>query len=130
MQTFLQAAIIGIIAVIFSALLKKNNKELALLLSLGACVLIAVLLLNLAEPLIDFFGKLRNLAGLDSSLMTPLLKTVGIGILTQICATVCSDAGENAIAGLIEVCGGLLALYVALPLLEAVIEMVETMSGG
>ncbi len=130
MQIFLQVAVIGIIAAIFSALLKKNNKELAVLLSLAACVLIAALLLNLAEPLIDFFAKLRNLAGLDSSIMSPLLKTVGIGILTQICATVCSDAGETAVSGLIEVCGGLLALYVSLPLLEAVIEMVETMSGG
>ena len=36
----------------------------------------------------------------------------------------------NAIGRLIEVCGGILALYVALPLLEAVIDTVETMAGG
>ncbi len=35
--------------------------------------------------------KLRNLAGLDKALMTPMLKTIGIGILTQISATVCAD---------------------------------------
>lgn len=130
MQTFVHVLIIGIIAVIFSAILKKNNAELAVLLSLGACVLIALLLLNLTEPLLDFFAKLRDLSGLDRQMMTPLLKTIGVGLLTQICATVCDDAGEKAVAGLIEVCGGLLALYVSLPLLEAVIQMVETMSGG
>lgn len=130
MKTFLHILIIGIIAVIFSTILKKNNAELALILSLAACVLIALLLLNLAEPLIDFFVKLRNLSGLDREMMAPLLKALGIGLLTQISSTVCADAGEKAVAGLIEVCGGLLALYISLPLLEAVIRMVETMSGG
>lgn len=130
MQTFTQVLIIGIVAVIFSAILKKSNRELALLLSLAACVLVAVLLLSLAEPIIAFLGKLRSLSGLDQATMTPLLKTLGVGILTQICATVCADSGENALAGLIEVCGSVLALYVCLPLLEAVIEMVETMGGG
>lgn len=130
MQNFLQATVVGMIAVIFTALLKKNNKELAVLLSLAACVIIALVLVELAEPLVSFFTKLQNLAGLDNGLMEPLIKTVGVGILTQICASVCSDAGENAIGKLIEICGGILALYVALPLLEAVIEMVQSMSGG
>ena len=130
MQSFLQATVVGVIAVIFTALLKKNNKELAVLLSLAACVLIAIFLVDLAGPVVSYFSRLQNLAGLDNGLMTPLLKTVGIGILTQICSSVCSDAGENAIGNLIEICGSVLALYVALPLLEAVLEMVQTMCGG
>lgn len=130
MAHFLQAAVVGLIAVIFCALLKKNNKELAVLLSLAACVLIAVLLLQLVAPLVDFFAGLRNLAGLDSEVMLPLTKAVGIGLLTQICSAVCKDAGESAVAGLVELCGGLLALYVSLPLLEAVLETVQTVSGG
>ncbi len=130
MDNFLHAAVIGILAVIFAALLKKKNGELAVLLSLGACVLIALLLLDLLRPLLDFMTKLRNIAGLDKELLTPLLKTLGIGLLTQVCATVCADGGEKAVASLVEVCGGLLALYVALPLLEAVLDMVQKMSGG
>lgn len=130
MEQFLQAAVIAVVTVVFTALLKKQNQELALLLTLAACVVIALLLLRLAEPIVEFLTKLRSLTGLDKSLMTPMLKTIGIGILTQISANVCADAGENAIAKLVEVCGGLLALYVSLPLLEAVIDMMEQMSGG
>ena len=81
--------------------------------------------MQLAEPVVDFLKKLRNISGLDEALMQPLLKTVGIGLLTQISANVCADAGENAIAKLIEVCGGVLALYVSIPLLEAVLQMME-----
>ncbi len=130
MEIFLKAAAIALVTVVLTALLKKQSKELALLLTLAACVLIGVFLVQLAEPLVDFLSKLRNLAGLDKSLMTPLLKTIGIGLLTQISANVCNDAGESAIAKLIEICGGVLALYVALPLLEAVLDLMEQMSGG
>lgn len=130
MERFLQAAVLGVLTVILTSLLKQKNPDLALLLTLAGCVLIGILLVQLAEPVVSFLSKLRNLAGLDTELMTPMLKTVGIGILTQIGANICSDAGENAIGRLIEVCGGILALYVALPLLEAVINTVETMAGG
>ncbi len=130
MELFLQAAAVALVTVILTAMLKKSSGELALLLTLAACVLIGVFFLRLAEPVVEFLSKLRDLAGLDKALMTPMLKTIGIGILTQISATVCADAGENAIARLVEVCGSVLALYVALPLLEAVLDMVEQMSGG
>lgn len=130
MELFLQAAVIAVVTVVLTSLLKKSNQELALLLTIAACVLIGLFLMRLAEPVVEFLSKLRSLAGLDKELMTPMVKTIGIGLLTQISATVCADAGENAIAKLVEVCGGVLALYVALPLLQAVIDMVEQMSGG
>lgn len=130
MELFLQAAVIAVVTVVLTSLLKKSNQELALLLTIAACVLIGLFLMRLAEPVVEFLSKLRSLAGLDKELMTPMVKTIGIGLLTQISATVCADAGENAIAKLVEVCGGVLALFVALPLLQAVIDMVEQMSGG
>ena len=121
---------IGVVTVVFAALLKRNSGELAILLTIGACVLMGVLIVRMTEPVLTFLGKLRNLAGLDTELMTPLLKTVGIGLLTQLAASVCTDAGESAIAKLIELCGGVLAIYLALPLLEAVIDLIQSMSGG
>lgn len=130
MQGLLQATVIGIVTVLLSAMLRKSSRELGILLTLAACVLIGLLLIQLAEPVVEFLAKLRNIAGLDKTLTEPILKTIGIGLITQIGATVCADAGENAIAKMIEVCGGILALYVSLPLLEAVLSLIDTMSGG
>ncbi|MBQ6431625.1 MAG: stage III sporulation protein AD [Oscillospiraceae bacterium] len=126
----MQATVIGIVTVLLSAMLRKSSRELGILLTLAACVLIGLLLIQLAEPVVEFLAKLRNIAGLDKTLTEPILKTIGIGLITQIGATVCADAGENAIAKMIEVCGGILALYVSLPLLEAVLSLIDTMSGG
>lgn len=130
MQGLLQATVIGIVTVLLTAMLRRNSQELGLLLTLAACVMIGLLLVQLAEPVVEFLSKLRNIAGLDKTLAEPIVKTIGIGLITQIGATVCADAGENAIARLLEICGGILALYVSLPLLEAVLTLIDTMSGG
>lgn len=129
MQTFLHATVIGLMAVVFVTLLKKRDGELAVVLSVAACAVIGVIVFELAEPLITFLEKLRNLSGMDKELMEPVLKVLGIGLLTQVSASVCTDAGQSAIAKLIEVSGGLLSVYVALPLLEAVLELLESMGG-
>ncbi len=130
MDSMIQVAVIGLMAVIFANLLRKNSKELAIVLTVAACVLIGVLLIRIAEPVIDFMEQLRNIAGVDKALMEPLLKTIGIGLLTQLCANVCADAQESAIAKMIEICGSVLALYTAIPLLEAVLQMMEGLIGG
>ena len=130
MEQFLQALVIAVIGIILGAVIKKSHKELALLLSLGCCVLIGILVIRMIDPILSFFTRLREMAGLEKGLMKPVMKSVGIGLLTQITARICTDGGESAVASLIELCGGVLALYVALPLLEAVLEMVQGMSGG
>ena len=100
------------------------------MLTIAACCIIGVLVVRTAEPIVDFLGRLQGMTGLDAELMTPMLKAVGIGLLTEIAAGVCADAGEGAIGKLVELAGGLLALSVALPLLEAVLQMLKTMGGG
>ena len=87
-------------------------------------------IVRLAEPVVSFLSELRQLAGLEPALLQPLLRTVGIGLLTQLTASVCADAGESTVARLIELCGSVLGIYTALPLLEAVLSLLRTMLEG
>ena len=120
MDTLLQVAGLGLIAVLLGLVLKKGNGVLALLLTLAACAAMTVSIVRLAEPVVSFLSELRQLAGLEPALLQPLLRTVGIGLRTQLTASVCADAGESTVARLIELCGSVLGIYTALPLLEAV----------
>lgn len=129
MEILIRVGVMGIIAVIFASVLKKNGAELSILLTLAACILSAVTATELIAPIQSFLSRLRDFTGLEEELMTPVLKTVGIGILSQLCATVCDDAGEGAIAKMIELTAALLSIYVCLPLMEAVLEMIRTVGG-
>ena len=128
METLWKAAIVGILTVIFSGTLQK--KELMVVLSLGACAVIALMLLDVLRPILDFLKTLRNMSGVDKALMEPMLKAIGIGLLTNISANVCADAGHSSITKLIELCGAMLAIYVSLPLLEMVLQTVQRLGGG
>ena len=130
MEVLLRVAALGILAALLVTVLKKQSPETALLLSLAACVLIALLLVDTLKPLLRFFEKLHKQTGLSEGLLAPMAKSVGIGLLTQISSSVCADAGQGAIARLIELCGGILALSVSLPLFENVLDLIGSIGGG
>jgi len=73
---------------------------------------------------LDFAEILGDTAGLSPTLLAPVLKTVGIGILTRLASDICKDAGQSAIASTVELAGTVAALYIALPLMQTVFQMI------
>ena len=67
--------------------------------------------------------RLAGVARLDQSVLRPVVKTVAISILTKITGELCRCAGEGGIAAFVETAGTILALGVALPLAEGVLEL-------
>ena len=68
--------------------------------------------------------ELGELIGLSPAVLAPVLKTVGIAILTRIAAELCRDAGEGGIAAAAETAGAAAAVLTALPLLRAVLSTI------
>ena len=130
MEYFLKTAAIAVAAAILTCFLKKENSSFSLLLSVSAGMLIVFLLANILQPIVDFFLDLTELSGVGRTYVEPVLKCTGIGILTQIAAAVCRDAGESSLAGLIELGGCGAALVLALPLFTAVLQMITELMGG
>ena len=62
--------------------------------------------------------------------MTILWKVAGISLITELAETVCADAGESALGRMLRLCGAAAALYTALPLFSAVLELLEKLMGG
>jgi stage III sporulation protein AD len=130
MDTLVRAAAAAILGAILAAMIKKHNGALALTLSLACCCLLGVSLLSFLRPLLAFAEQLRETAGISSALLTPLLKTVAIGLVTELAATICGDAGESALSQLLQLCGAAAAMYCALPLLQAALELIESLLEG
>ena len=123
--SYFRLFVFALVTALLALTLKKQTPELALLLSLSACVLAIFLLLNWLTPILALIRELSGRTGLDPSVTEPLLKVLGIGLLTQIAGAVCGDAGQSAMAKLLELGGGLLCLYLSLPLLNAVLSLIE-----
>lgn len=130
MDAALRIASLAVIGAILCVLVREREKSMALVLSLAACGLVLCLAFRFFMPILETVERLRELSGLNSSATAPLLKTVGIGLLTQLAVGVCEDAGEKSLAGAAQIGGTVMALYAALPLVTAVLELLEDMLGG
>lgn len=130
MDTALQLTSLAVVAAVLCLVVRQNGHPLALLLSLGACCILLLLSLRFFSPVLTVAERLRKLSGLNEAATAPVLKVTGIGLLTQLACGVCEDAEEKALAKAVEIGGGILALYAALPLVSSVLTLLEDMLGG
>jgi len=124
MEQILKVVAIGILACVMGVAIKKEYPAGTLLISLACAVIILIFTLSLIRPIKTFLDDLARAAELSPSVMSPLYKTLGIAILTRVTSEACEDAKEKAFGVYIEVAGSVAALYVSLPLLSAVFNMV------
>lgn len=118
-----QAAGICVLAALLGLTLRRGTPETALLLAVSAA---AVVLLALADPLRELMAFLERLAegaGVSQALLLPLYKTLGIALVVRVGGGVCRDAGESALAAVLEFAGTVCALLTALPLMRSVLEL-------
>ena len=104
-------------------MVKKGSPEAALLLTLAAAVTVLLFLGGAVEELMAFLDELAQGSGVSQSLFVPLYKTVGIALVVKVGSGLCRDAGESALASVVETAGAVCALLVALPLLRAVLSL-------
>lgn len=130
MEAFFQIAALCVIGAILSLLLRRRSPAFSYLLTIGCCAAALLGTKELLAPVLALLTRLQTLAGLDSALLTPLFKTLAIGLLTQLTCAFCLDAGEQSLAKAAELGGTFLALYTVLPLAELLLRTLTTMMGG
>lgn len=129
MTLFLQVCGAVLIAVISVLALKSHSKEFAALLSVTVCCLTALAALNYLRPVLSFLDTLENLGGLDSDMVTTLLKITGIGMIAEISGLVCKDAGNESMGKSVQLLGSCVILYLSIPLFNALIELLQKILG-
>lgn len=122
-----QVAVVAIVGALCAVVIKPHAREIALAVSLCAGAVILLGVLQAAGEIRELFSTLAEAAGLAPAVLSPMLKTVGISILTRITAALCRDAGEGGVASFVEVAGAALALVVTAPLLRAVLDTLSAL---
>ena len=123
MEAMAKLTAVGVTAVVFSAVLKKNTPELAPLLALAAGLWMLALVADGLGAVVALMDELAQQAGLSEALLEPVVKTVALSILTKLTVEICRGAGESGVAAFVETAGAVLALLVALPLVRAVAQL-------
>lgn len=120
-------AAICLVGIVLALLLQKNNPELAILLALAVCVGVLLFGLGHMKSVLAMLEQMAQAGGLPSDLLQPLLKTVGIALVSRTGAELCRDADQKAMASVVEAAGAFSAVVVSIPLLGAVWELLRGM---
>lgn len=124
MESVVRLAAAAVAAALCAVVVKQHAREVGAVLALAAGALLLGAALGAIEEVRALADELGELIGLSPAVLAPVLKTVGIAILTRIAAELCRDAGEGGIAATAETAGAAAAVLTALPLLRAVLSTI------
>ena len=128
MTVFLQTCA-GVLVTVILVLTLGGRREIGALLSITVCCMAAAAAMSYLSPVLDFLGTLETLGSLDSDMVEILLKAAGIGILSELAAMVCGDAGNNALGKTVQLLGTAVILWLSLPLFTALTELLQSILG-
>ena len=129
MSGYLQATAGVLLAVIMVLALGKDGKQTALLLVLAVCGMVGVLTLGYLEPVVAFMKRLSAIGNVDPQMLGIVLKVVGIGLIGEMAAVICTDSGNASLGKMLQILSAALILRLALPLLEQLLELLEQVLG-
>ena len=115
---------IGLLAQIIIVILKQYKPEFAIYVSMIAGVLILVLAIQKLTGIINLLQSLANKTYINKSFLSILLKITGIAFITEFAVSICSDAGEKAIASKIEIGSKVIIIAKSIPIITSLLELV------
>ena len=114
---------IGLLALIIIVILKQYKPEFAIYVSRIAGVLILVLSIQKLTGIINLLQSLANKTYINKSFLSILLKITGIAFITEFAVSICSDAGEKAIASKIEIGSKVIIIAMSIPIITRIMEL-------
>lgn len=119
----------ALVSTIFTLALERQNRDFSLLITVAACGMIAIVAAKYLEPVMDYLGKLEQLADIRSDLLLALLKIFGIGMSGEMAAAVCADAGNSAMSKGIRFLANTAILYLSIPIFSSLTDILVQVLG-
>ena len=129
MDIFLKISAGILITTILCLVLSKRADEISLLLCLAVCSITLTVALSYLNPVIEFARRLVHLGNINSELLQVLLKTVGIGLLTEIVCLICEDIGKKSLSKALQITATAVILCISIPVLEQLLSLIELVLG-
>jgi len=124
MEIIIKAVVIGVVGAVLTLIIKRTNPEISTVLTLAVCTVILGLSLKLYSSVSEVLELVDLGESFSSAYTAPVLKCVGIGITARLGSDLCKDSGQEALASSVEICGAVCALYVSLPLIKTMLQMI------
>ena len=113
----------AIFAVIMVIVIKEQNKEIALILTISTCVGLMIFSISKMSGIIEMLDNLVSKSGIDKNFLNIILKVTAISYIVEFGKNVCLDAGQSAIATKLEMSGKVLIVAISIPIIGSLINI-------
>ena len=120
---------IGLISLIIAITVKQYKPEFAIYISIMAGILIFALAFDKLAEIVRLLTNLANKTSVNNKFINLLIKITGIAILTEFAVSLCKDAGESSVGSKVELAGKVVIFYIAMPVLTAILQLIDTLLG-
>ena len=124
MEEIIKIIGIGLVALVIIIILKQYRPEYAVYASIIAGILILFLAMEKLSGVINLLQSISNKTFINKQFLGILLKITGIAIITEFAVSVCSDAGEKAIASKIEIGSKVIIITMSIPIISSLLELI------
>ena len=115
---------VGICTVIISLVLKQYKPEFALLANVCGGLIIFLLVIDSCRQIVDSFIYIQDSANMKVEIVSPILKVIGIGYITEFTADLAEDSGNKTIASKIVMGGKVAICLLALPIIKTLLNSI------
>lgn len=124
MEEIIKIVGIGLIALVIAIILKQYRPEYAIYVSIGAGILILVFIMSKITGIINLLQSISDKTYINKQFLSILLKITGIAIITEFAVSICTDAGEKAIASKIEIGSKVIIIAMSIPIISSLLELI------
>lgn len=124
MEEIIKIIGIGLVALVIIIILKQYKPEYAIYVSIIAGILILFFAIEKLTGIIELLQSISNKTYINQQFLGILLKITGIAFLTEFAVSVCSDAGEKAIANKIEIGSKVIIITMSMPIIKRLLELI------
>lgn len=118
---------IALTGVISASLLKSINKDISLYVILATAVIILIAVLGEISEIFSFIENIYDDITYGREFFPVIIKVLIIAYITDFTAQLCKDAGEGSIGSKVELAGKVIIFYVAMPILKAILEVIDVL---
>lgn len=130
MNIFWKTAAGVLTAVVLWININKSNKDISVLMTVTVCTMAIIASAAFIQPVVSFARKLQEFGKLDGDLVSIVLKVVGVGIVTEIAALICKDAGNESMGKTLQFVSAVTVLWISIPVFEKLLALLDKILGA
>lgn len=120
-------ALIGIAAMILCNCCKEYASWYSIIICMAAGLCIMFFMAEKIASVISFILEIVSIVNIKSQYIEILCKMTGITYITEFAVNICKDGGYSSIGGQIENFGKIVVLYLSIPVLQALVELIQSL---